>query len=100
MSKKPVKDKAAEHDSVAAPKPVSPAQIREARLRAKLEADKPAPTSGDEHHEAFRQFFAKARHKLKLKRELENPVWLHLKAVGMANPDKFEDGLRNFGFKL
>jgi hypothetical protein len=50
--------------------------------------------------EEFRKFFIKAKRKLGLENKMEEIIWLHLKAIKHDKPEKFEDGIANFGYKL
>ena len=62
---------------------------------------KPAPKSLNEaqKREAFRIFWACNKAKYGKSKSLENALWLHLKAVGMSNPEQFQMALDNFGLK-
>jgi hypothetical protein len=50
--------------------------------------------------EKFRQFFIKIKNKLQLKNSMEEILWLHLKSSGFDKSEKFEDGIRHFGYNL
>ena len=50
--------------------------------------------------EEFRKFFVKTKRKLGLENKMEEIIWLHLKAIKHDRPEKFEDGVVNFGYKL
>jgi hypothetical protein len=50
--------------------------------------------------EEFRQFFIKIKNKLQLKNSMEEILWLHLKSSGFDKSEKFEDGIRHFGYNL
>lgn len=50
--------------------------------------------------EEFRRYFVKIKKKLKLEPEMENVLWLHLKASGNAEAAKFDDGIKHFGYRL
>lgn len=52
------------------------------------------------HREEFRKLFAKLSIKMKLDASMEGVIWLHLKASNFAEKDKFEEGLKHFGYKL
>lgn len=47
----------------------------------------------------FKMFWAKTRKQYKASKELEQILWIHLKATGNDKPEKFEDGLVHFGLK-
>lgn len=53
-----------------------------------------------EKREKFRMFWAKSRRKYGKSKELEQILWLHLKAIGCDAPEKFEDGIKHFGLKV
>lgn len=50
-----------------------------------------------EKREAFRLFWAQAKSKYGKSKDLEQVLWLHLKATKQDTPEKFEDGLKHFG---
>lgn len=50
--------------------------------------------------EEFRKYFAKIKRTLSLSSDMEEIVWLHLKSTGFNRKDKFDDGLRHFGYKF
>lgn len=50
--------------------------------------------------EEFRVYFVGLKKKLNLAPELENIIWLHLKAVGMDKKDQFSAGVNHFGYKI
>lgn len=50
--------------------------------------------------EEFRKYFTVLKRKLKLAPELENVLWLHLKAIGMDKKEKFNEGILHFGYKI
>ena len=57
------------------------------------------PLNESQKREAFRVFWAMNKGKYGNPKAIEKAIWLHLKAVGMASPEKFSDGLANFGLK-
>lgn len=59
-------------------------------------------TSSDmeDSREEFRKYFVGLKRKLKLAPELENVLWLHLKAIGMDKKEKFNEGVTHFGYKI
>jgi DNA repair exonuclease SbcCD nuclease subunit len=84
-------------DSKSAPKEVVDYKAKR-RLEAEaLEASKKATVN---EREEFRKFFAKISPKLKLEKSMEEVLWLHLKASGFAEKERFADGICHFGFKL
>lgn len=50
--------------------------------------------------EEFRKYFVGLKRKLNLPPEIENALWLHLKATGNDKKEKFEEGVRHFGYKI
>lgn len=52
-----------------------------------------------EKKEEFRKFWANNRNKYNKPKELEEILWVHLKAVKLDDPSKFEEGLKNFGLQ-
>ena len=57
-------------------------------------------TSAESTREEFRKYFVGLKRKLNLAPELENVIWLHLKATGMDSKDKFNEGVAHFGYKI
>lgn len=77
-------------------------EFAELRLKRKeaaeaLLAEKEAEIN---QREEFRKFFIKLNSQLKLNRDMENVLWLHLKASGFDKKDKFVEGIQHFGYKL
>lgn len=56
--------------------------------------------SSENTREEFRKFFVGLKRKLGLAPELENVLWLHLKATGMDKKEKFNEGVKHFGYKI
>lgn len=84
---------------VQAPEADTIAEIRRARKEA-AEAKK-ADKKGDlDQREEFRKFFAKINGKLQLERSMEQIIWIHFKAAGFAQKEKFEDGIKHFGYNI
>lgn len=50
--------------------------------------------------EEFRKYFTRIKRQLNLASDLEEVIWLHLKASGFDKKDKFEQGINHFGYKL
>lgn len=71
-------------------------ELRKAAHEAKM-AKKEAI---EDSREEFRKYFVGLKRKLGLAPELENVIWLHLKAVNMAQKDKFNEGVKHFGYKI
>ena len=78
---------------------MSAEEARAARLAA-AKPKAPKELSDAQKREAFRLHWLKERAKYgKDARDLEDIIWLHLKAVKMDEPSKFDDGLKHFGLK-
>jgi len=52
------------------------------------------------NREEFRKYFTKIKRVLNLSSDLEEVIWLHLKAIHCDKKDKFDAGLEHFGYKL
>jgi hypothetical protein len=68
-------------------------------FRASLYKPEPRKLSDQEKRESFRLFWAQNRKKYGKSKDLESIIWLHLKAVKMDEPEKFEAGIVHFGLK-
>ena len=55
--------------------------------------------SPEQKREAFRIFWVSQKSKYSKSKNLEKALWMHLKTIGMDSPEKFADGLANFGLK-
>lgn len=70
---------------------------------ARLAAAKPKAAkelSEAQKREAFRLHWVKEKAQYgKAARELEDIIWLHLKAIKMDEPAKFDEGIKHFGLK-
>ena len=70
----------------------------EARKKAwELKQKKETPENS---REEFRKFFIKVKEKLSLDREMEKVIWLHFTKTGFDKKEKFEEGIKHFGYKL
>jgi len=49
--------------------------------------------------ESFRQYWAVNKKSFNQSKEVEEVVWAHLKAIRHDQPELFEQGVKNFGFK-
>lgn len=74
------------------------AKARKKRLA--LAMDKSKPTDKTDDREDFRKYFLKLGKKLNLDKSLEEVIWVHLKAINCDKKDKFEDGVKHFGYKI
>ena len=77
---------------------LSPQELRRANYEASKKLGK--IQREEDVREDFKKYFIKLRRKLNLNSQLEEVIWLHLKAIKMASQDKFDDGVRNFGYKV
>lgn len=66
-------------------------------FRASMYKPEPQKLSDQEKREAFRLFWAQNRKMYGKSKDLESIIWLHLKAVKMDEPEKFEAGVKHFG---
>lgn len=74
--------------------------VAEARaLRAAAHKPKPTELSVEDSREEFRKFWAQEKSKYGKSKDLEEIIWLHLKAVKQASPEQFEAGIAHFGLK-
>lgn len=76
-------------------------KIAKARKRKVAIAKEPKVFVAEtDQRESFRLYFIKLRKKLGLKRDLEEIIWTHLKAIGHDKEELFDAGIENFGYKL
>ncbi len=68
-------------------------------FRASLYRPIPKVLTEVQKREAFRIFWTGQKKKYGKGKSLEQALWLHLKTIGMNTPDKFAEGLANFGLK-
>lgn len=74
--------------------------LDEARAyRASLAKDQPKKLTEKQKRNAFKIYWAQNKKKFGMTNKLEDVLWLHLTATGNDSPEKFEDGLKNFGIK-
>lgn len=57
-------------------------------------------SSVEDTREEFRKYFVGLKRQLNLAPELENAIWLHLKATGNDKKEKFNEGVQHFGYKI
>lgn len=80
--------------------PAKEMSLEEARAhRAALYVPAEITLSEEEKREKFKLFWAQNRKKYGNPKELENILWLHLKATGNIEPEKFDSGILHFGLK-
>lgn len=68
-------------------------------FRASLYKPAQLVLSDADKREQFRVFWAKEKQKYDKPKELEQILWVHLKAAKLDEPEKFEAGLKHFGLK-
>lgn len=74
--------------------------LEEARAyRAALYKPEKAVLSEQDKREQFRLFWATEKYKYGKAKNLEQIIWLHLKASKLDEPEKFEAGLKHFGLQ-
>jgi predicted urease superfamily metal-dependent hydrolase len=52
-----------------------------------------------DHQEEWNLFWTRNRKAYKETKEIGKIIWLHLKAIGCDKPEKFIQGIENFGLK-
>ncbi len=67
--------------------------------RAALHKPVKKPLTNQQKREAFRIWWAGHKKKYTKSGRIEYALWLHLKTIGMDDPENFEAGIFNFGFK-
>ena len=76
-------------------------RFAEAREKRRLAFEgKNSKSNVDKSKEDFRKFFIKVKSKLGLDKDMEQVIWTHFKAYKFDNKDKFEEGIKHFGYKL
>lgn len=73
-------------------------KARKKRLALAIDKTKPAEKTDD--REDFRKYFLKLNKKLELDKSLEEVIWIHLKTIGCDKKEKFDDGIKHFGYKI
>ena len=58
------------------------------------------PLREKEIREEFRKYFVKLNRKLNIGKDMEQILWLHLKATVNNSPEMFDKGIKNFGYTL
>lgn len=67
--------------------------------RASLYKPTIKPLTEKQKREAFRVFWVSNKKKYGITKPIEKALWLHLQATKNDLPEKFHDGLANFGLK-
>jgi len=81
-----------------ASKELSPKETRRARYEAMQKTSNTRREEDD--REDFRQYFVKLKRKLSLEADLEGIMWLHFKASGFATKERFDAGVKHFGYEI
>lgn len=69
---------------------------REAKM-ALIKARQTVKGKDEDSRIKFQEFWALNRKSYGKSKEIEHILWAHLKAIGCDTPDKFADGIANFG---
>lgn len=69
------------------------------KWRASLAKSPSSILTEEQRREAWRLYWAQEKSKWANSKDLEHIVWLHLRAVSMAVPSRFEEGIKHFGLK-
>jgi len=81
----------------------SKSRLEQAKEKRKLAWEAKLKESGSDERierENFRRFFVKIKNKLSLDKSMEEVIWKHFKASGFDKKEKFEKGIKHFGYKL
>lgn len=90
---KPIKEQKSAKESIEM-------SLEQARAyRASLHKPQPIVLTNDQKREAFRIFWAGHKAKYSKSKVMEKALWLHLKTIGMDDPENFEKGIFNFGLE-
>jgi hypothetical protein len=69
-------------------------------FRRKAWEDKQKESKNIENtRDEFRKFFIKIKSKLNLDKSMEEVLWVHFKSSGFDKKDKFQEGLKHFGYR-
>jgi predicted urease superfamily metal-dependent hydrolase len=68
-------------------------RLEQAEKLGKAEAKKEVK----DHKEEWSNYWTKNRKAYGESKEIGEIIWLHLKAIGCDKPEKFEEGIKNFG---
>lgn len=76
------------------------AKARKKRLALAEERGKNKPQEKDNSREDFKKYFLKLQKKVKIDKSLEEVIWIHLKTIGCNKKEKFDEGVKHFGYKI
>jgi hypothetical protein len=68
-------------------------------FRASLAKPQEKILTDKDKREAFRSYWSQNKKKYGMTNKLEEILWLHLVSTKNDSPEKFENGLKNFGIK-
>jgi hypothetical protein len=72
----------------------------DAARQMRLAMAKPkSPKNDEDNREKFADFWARQKRVYGKEKDLEEVLWLHLKAINHDEPSLFEKGIENFGLK-
>lgn len=74
-------------------------EAKKMRLEALAKAEKSVAKNEKDYKEEFEDFWAKNKKAYGKDKSLQNVIWVHLKAIKCDKPEKFEEGIENFGLK-
>lgn len=86
-------------EAQAAPEAASMSLAESKAYRASLYKPVEKELSEEEKRDSFKMFWASSKKKYGNPKNLEQVLWLHLKATGNDEPKKFESGIAHFGLK-
>ena len=68
-------------------------------FRASLYKPEKRVLTQEQKREEFRRFWAREKKNYGKSKNLEQILWVHLLAMKMDDPEKFEDGVKHFGLQ-
>jgi len=72
-------------------------EAKQMRLEQAEKLGKASPKKEEDAKEAWDLFWIQNRKAYGESKEIGKILWLHLKAIGCNKPEKFEEGIKNFG---
>ena len=93
------KKKTEENKAAAKPTKSHITAAKEKRRKA-WEAQQKENNKAENTRDEFRKFFIKIKGKLGLTQDMEEIIWIHFKSAGFDSKEKFEAGIKHFGYKL
>lgn len=71
----------------------------EAARQMRLAMAKPKAEKAEDNRQKFSEFWAREKRVYGKEKDLEQVLWLHLKAINHDKPSLFQKGIANFGLK-